>query len=190
MWMVIGLLTISTLQVVLGTINVDQQTTIDVGTVVSTSVAVLCGFVAAPFAARGFFGGDRDSQYRRPMWRMRRDRVGVWFLCGILWIVVAAVAFAWEAANLVGIVAQYLPGERQSVRGIVISDDPVATARAICRERLIVRDESDEELHICLRKTFGRSLSTVPITQGERVIVTMTVNSLGRVAVSVTPIHG
>lgn len=68
------LLGISTVYVVLGTINLDQLTTIDVGSVLSKSLAVLGGFVAALFAARSWFGGQRDTQYRMPMWRVRRDR--------------------------------------------------------------------------------------------------------------------
>ena len=185
-WTVVVLVAVLALRAVVMSINIDGLTTIDAGMSAISRISMIIGaIVTSVFAARSWFGSAPDVQYRMPLGRMRRDRVGVWLLCGVLWISIAGLVFAWEIAEALGVGAQYLAGPIESVRGAVISNGPVSTPRTVCSQRVLIRKEDGKALAICLSTKFRASLSSVTLTPGEVVTVQMKVTPLGSVALSV-----
>lgn len=185
-WMLVMLVVILALRVIAMGVNLDQLTTVDLRNSLFYRGAMIGVFIAASaFAARSWFGAAPDIQYRMPMGRMRRERSGVWLLCGALWITVACAVSAWELSEGLGIAAQYLHGSIESIRGVVVANRPVSTPRTVCSQRLLVSIEDDKSLSICLYTKYRRSLSSVPLKSGDLVVIHMRTTSLGRVVLSV-----
>jgi hypothetical protein len=179
--MLVGL----TVRVVIGYVGIDKLTTVDTLKPATLAVSSAFAIITAVFVAVAWFTLRDDVLVRTEqshLWKLKKDRVGVWWLGGIAWMVINALAAAWLSATFLGVLAQYLPGKLESVRGVVEYNREVGTPSTSCRRRLGVRDHSRRTLiRVCLYKLVNGGIGPANLVAGETVTMTVVDTVFARV---------
>ena len=187
-WMIVLVVVAAAARTFAVVIGVDRLTTIDTGDApltywLSTIVAV----IVATCAARSWFGPPLEQQARMPLYHLRRDRPGAWWIVGAAFGAVLAIASAWVAYGTMGVIAQYIPGRRVAIDTTVLSARVVSTPKTVCRYRMVLRDDrTGTTIPICLRTLFRSTLGPSNLNVGTQVTVYVDQTVLGRVVVMVT----
>lgn len=169
--------------------GIDRLTTSDVTTSeIGLASMVLAGLVGLILGVRNWFGLKPELSARMPLGWLRRDRVGVWSLIGVVYMLIIMSGLAFICREFLGIGAQYLEGSTAFVDGVVTSDRLTYTPATVCKRRIVVRKDLDgENLSICLSTNLRGSLSTSALRQGQLVRIKARNTRLGQVILSVEP---
>jgi hypothetical protein len=187
-WLLVLLAFSMATRVLAASTGIDRLTTIDIGDAPLTyCLTTLVGVVVAMYAARNWFAPNPQEQ-AIPLYNLRRDRPGVWWIVGIVLGAILTIVFAWVTCSWMGIIAQYIPGQRVSIEGSVVLASPVSTPKTVCRFRVVVReDQTDRMLSICTRTSLREALGPADLSEGKHVTVYANQTILGRVALMVAP---
>ncbi|MES1192673.1 MAG: hypothetical protein ABUS47_16560 [Steroidobacter sp.] len=166
------------------TSKINALTNVDLGDVPAYTRVMLFAFSAllGLFFARGWFGASVEMQNRIGLFKMRRDRMGIWLLVGIAHAMIISASSFWLSKELMGVVAQHLDGTEVGIIGTVTTSYKVITPNSPCRYDLVVRaTETNERLSICLFTYTRSSLSeSIPLL-GDEVYIHAKQTVLGRV---------
>jgi len=166
-------------------LGLDHLNTIDVtSSLLSLASITLSSVLGGLWSARSWFGPPPEIQARMAHDRLRRDRVGVWWLLGAAWTVTIAAFGAWLTSDILGTCAQCLHGPVESFIGVIGVSRPVSTPRSACLYTLVVRGESAAP-SICVATASGYHLPTDTVELNRRVTVEVRKTVLGRVVLSV-----
>ena len=143
--------------------------------------AAVGGILSAVYASRAWFG-HREVSAEYPLEPLRRDRLALWWLVGVMWVSLLAAGYVFAVSSICDLIAQRLPGAHDDIVGVVTEIREAATARSVCRTYTWIRPSgSDTSTETCLSASTRRSLANAEIHSGETVVLHVKDTPLGRV---------